>query len=274
MAHLYLVKDDRDGRTIHVFTFEKPRQAGYPGPATPVDLEYDMAVHEWPEGTEAPAPVLGNAKAEGPSRAFPRYEVFRNERACRENGYEPLEGEFVVIDSWFAYLRLFAPGGQNAEHWFEQLDQIDDAARSRGQRPEEPDEPQGASRDEVAAWIAKQHLAGDSSIRQILHLPTGADPDEIRFIEVSDRLVAPDSWLTPTPVAVDVRGKKYRLLVVDASSEQLERMKHDAALLPHGWRLSGAGEQVWRRGHERTPTIVLGSSSQRLQSISVPPQRG
>ena len=70
-------------------------------------------------------------------------------------------------------------------------------------------------------------------------------------------------------MSVDVQGKKYRLLVVDASSEQLERMKHDAALLPHGWRLGGEGEQVWRRGHERVPTIVLGSGAQRLQGVPV-----
>ena len=199
MAHVYLTEDHRNGTTTHVFTFENPRQAGYQVPAKPVDLEYDMAVHEWPEGADRPLPVLGRAKMRVASDPLPIYKVFGNERACRDEGYElqPDGMNFVVIDSWLAYLRLFAPAAQNAEHWFEQLDQIDDAARSRGQLPEEPDEPQGASRDDVAAWVAKQHLAVDSSIRQIVYLPMGAEPEEIRFIEVSDRLIAPDSWLAP-----------------------------------------------------------------------------
>jgi hypothetical protein len=95
----------------------------------------------------------------------------------------------------------------------------------------------------VAAWVARQHMNADSSIRSVLHLPNGALPQELRLLEVNDRILGEP--LQPIEFGLNVEGHLFRLLVADVTSEQLNRIKVDPSLLPAGWSLNDA--QVWRR---------------------------
>src|SRR4051812_14767986 len=79
------------------------------------------------------------------------------------------------------------------EQWFEFLDEVDAVTRRRQQGNPVTPTPAGAGRDEVALWIARKHLAADSSVREVLYLPKGSPADEIRLLEVNDRLTLPDA---------------------------------------------------------------------------------
>ena len=89
--------------------------------------------------------------------------------------------------------------------WLEFLDQLDAVARRRRQRQAKPEPPNGHDRDEVAAWIARRHLLADSAIRQVWYLPEAAPPNEIRFLEVNDRLCDPGRN------SASDRGDRFRL---------------------------------------------------------------
>jgi len=60
-------------------------------------------------------------------------------------------------------------------------------------------------RDRVARWYAKRHLETDAGVTQILHLPEGAPPREIRFLEVNE-LISEMSPPEPIDFGVDIDG--------------------------------------------------------------------
>jgi len=132
--------------------------------------------------------------------------------------------------------------------WFDFLDEVDAVARRRRQREAtEPDGPPANDRDTAAAWLAQQHFLVDVSIRAIWYLPHNAPPDEIRLLEVADRLAGPDvSQLGALDFGLDIEGSAFRLVVADATSEELERVQAKELALPEGWTLEQAIE--WRRG--------------------------
>jgi hypothetical protein len=152
--------------------------------------------------------------------------------------------------SWADYVKLNPTpevlGKLDEEIWYERLDEYDEASRRRRQRAQEPDSPAGGSRDEVADWVAKNHLLADSGIREVWYLPKGAPPDEIRFLELSDRLAGTESQADAIDFGLDIEGARFRLFVADVTSEQLEQIKRDPSRLPPGWTLQG--KRVWRRG--------------------------
>jgi hypothetical protein len=126
------------------------------------------------------------------------------------------------------------------EDWFEFLDQMDDVYRRRRDRGDEPDPPVDASRETIAEWKAKGHLFVDRTIRQILFLPKDAPPNEIRLIEVNDRLSGPDLGNGPIgtmnfPLGID--GDRFVLSVADVNSDELEAIKAGRLLMPPGWTL-------------------------------------
>jgi hypothetical protein len=131
------------------------------------------------------------------------------------------------------------------EQWYEFLDEIDEVSRRRRQRAREPAQLAGKSRDEVAAWLAKKHFIADSGIREVWYLPTGAPPDEIRFLELNDRLAGTESKVEAIDFGMDVEGAHFRLFVADITSKQLKQIKKDPSRLPKGWSLDG--HIVWRR---------------------------
>ena len=132
--------------------------------------------------------------------------------------------------------------------WYQFLDELDSVSRRRRRRVE-PEQPGGEDRDALAAWLAKKHLLADSGLREVWYLPRNAPADELRFLEVNDRLTGPTMERTqvqPIDFALDVQGFRSRLFVADIASEHLEEIRSGQLQLPNQWTLEGA--QVWRRG--------------------------
>lgn len=244
---MYLVKDSRHGATYLVFTWRDPREDGYKGHVLAgVSLDYDIeAVHQWPNGAAAPEACVGRAP-DNPNQ----YKVFKYSSERQTAGYEPVAGDPVVFGSWndYAKIHLLPPDPEQTddEQWYDYLDKVDEDSRRRRQRAQAPTPPSGGSRDEIAAWVAKKHLLVDSSIREVWYLPGLAPPDEIRLLEVNDRLASAGPRAEAIDFGLDVEGAKFRLLVADVTSEQLDQINLDASCLPPGWSLEN--NRTWRRG--------------------------
>jgi hypothetical protein len=131
------------------------------------------------------------------------------------------------------------------EDWYDFLDELDEVSRRRSQREPESPQPDGTSRNEVAAWVARKHFIADSGIREVWYLPTGSAPNEIRFLDVCDRLAGPDGNVGAIEFGLEVHGAPFRLLVADVNRDQIEQLKRDPSLLPPGWSLEA--NQIWRR---------------------------
>jgi hypothetical protein len=134
------------------------------------------------------------------------------------------------------------------EQWFEFLDELDAVSRRRQRRVEEPAPPAAAERDTMAHWMARKHLVSDSGIREIWYLPQGSPPDEIRLLEVNDRLALSDAEAARVePIEFGLAGQdtRFKLLVADVSGDQLDAIKAGRLDLPRGWELSG--KIIWGR---------------------------
>lgn len=130
--------------------------------------------------------------------------------------------------------------------WYDFLDELDAVTRRRRQREGEPDPPPGTDRDTLAAWIARKHFLIDSGIREIWFLPQEAPAEEIRLLEVNNRLAGPDSdRVEAVDFVLDIQGCPFQLLVADVTSDELEQIKEGRLSLPEGWTLDG--NVVWRR---------------------------
>lgn len=243
---MFLVEDKRHGANYLVFTVEDPRKAGFNGAIVEgVTLDYDLgAVHSWPDGQEAPNVSVGQS-ASDPKH----FKVFRTPFDRDREGYSPVSGTALQFGSWKEYARLHLippdPDQFDDEVWYDYLDKVDDDASRRRQRQSEILPPLAHDRDTVAAWVAKKHLVADNSIREVWYLPNGASPDEIRLLELNDRLGTLNSDANAIDFGLDVNGARFRLLVADISSEQLDRIKKGRSNLPTGWSL--ADNQVWGR---------------------------
>jgi hypothetical protein len=240
---VFLVEDKRHGMTNLVFTWEDPRRVGYKGNVVEgVSLDYDMeAVHSWPDGHASPEACVGR-DPDNPSH----YKVFRYGSDRHEARFQPVQGTAAVFGSWRDYLKLYHAEDLPEEDWYQELDRFDEASRLRRQRAPEPDPPMGKSRDEVAAWVAKKHLLVDSGIREVWYLPRGAPPEEIRLLELSDRLAGTESKAEAIDFGLDVEGARFCLFVADITSDQLDQIKKDPSRLPSGWSLDES--RTWRRG--------------------------
>lgn len=243
---MYLVEDNRHGATYLIFTGEDPRKAGYKGTVIDgVRLDYDMdAVHSWPDGSNMPDACTGRA------RNNPKfYKVFKYRSELHPEEFEFVDGSLGVFGSWNDYVKFHLvppdPVQTDDEQWYEYLDRLDEDARRRRTSSQSVDAPIGGNRDEIAAWVAKKHFVTDSSIREIWYLPQGSPQEEIRFLEVNDRLAGTESNVQAIDFGLDIQGAQYRLLVADITSEKLEEIKKDPARLPSGWSLDG--NTIWRR---------------------------
>ncbi len=244
---MFLVTDRRPGAAFLVFTWVDPRKDGCRGNVIEgVSLDYNMeAVHNWPDGDDCPEACVGRA-VDNPKH----YKVFKYSRELMGAGYQPVAGTAVVFGSWSDYLKLNPDADAleklDEQTWYERLDELDEGSRRRRQHAQEPALPAGGSRDDVAAWVAKNHLIADSSIREVWYLPREAPPDEIRLLELNDRLAGSESEPDAIDFGLNVAGASFRLFVADLTSEQLERVKQDPSRPPSGWSLDGI--KIWRRG--------------------------
>jgi hypothetical protein len=93
----------------------------------------------------------------------------------------------------------------------------------------------------MARWYAESHLKTDPGIVSVHYLPTKAEEREIRFIEVN-RLMGDrnDDALEPIDFGIDVgMDTAHKLLVLDVTPKQWERIKAQKLSLPSGWSLEG-----------------------------------
>jgi hypothetical protein len=150
-----------------------------------------------------------------------------------------------VFGSWSDFRELFPSPDQPSERWFRSLDEIDEIARRRREKQGSEPVPAGSNRDEVAHWVARQHMQVDTGIREVWYLPIGSAPDEIRLLEVSERIDRNGDRAEPIDFGLEVGGRRLRLLVADVNGRQVEQINKDPSLLPAGWEISG--RQVWGR---------------------------
>jgi hypothetical protein len=236
---MFLVQDKP--MTNLVFIGEDPREAGYTGHVENVTLDYDIAaIHRWPEGAAAPEACVGRDPGDPH-----HYKVFKYSSERQSAGYQPVEGTPVVFASWPDYRKLVHPDLINDEAWYEYLDWLDEKSRRRRQRAPVPDAPADKTRDQVAAWVAKKHLLVDTSIRAVWYLPHGSPADEIRLLEVNDRLTGNESKVEAIDFGLDIEGAQFSLFVADITSEQLDQIRQGRLRLPPGWSLDES--MVWRR---------------------------
>ncbi|HET6250216.1 MAG TPA: hypothetical protein VFE47_21175 [Tepidisphaeraceae bacterium] len=130
--------------------------------------------------------------------------------------------------------------------WVEFLNELDEVSRRRRSRAPDLSKPAGNSKDQVAEWVARMHLATDTTIKEIWYLPTGSLGDEIRLIELNGRLAGTGWGLEPIEFPLDVDGTHFKLMVADTTSEEFDHARNDSSELPSGWSLVDA--KRWGRG--------------------------
>ncbi len=133
----------------------------------------------------------------------------------------------------------------------QELTELDDAdwadvlERARRERQNgfepEPTLPKTPSRDELAQWCGRSHLAADPGIKEVIYLPGNAPPNEIRLLEVNlFSHVAPDAPIEPIDFGSEPEfASRFLLLVADVTPEQWEAIKQGQLPLPAGWVLDG-----------------------------------
>ena len=97
-------------------------------------------------------------------------------------------------------------------------------------------------RNSTARWYAIQRLKTDPAIREVLYLPTNAPDREIRLVEINELLAGRnDDALEPIDFGVD-RGMKseHKLLVLDVTPSQWQRINESDLALPPSWSLNDA----------------------------------
>jgi hypothetical protein len=246
---MFRVMDQRS--ETQVFTSEDPRSAGYKGAVEEqVTLEFDIdKILLIPEGSEYGEPCLARSRENAK-----RYKVFKYRRDLGAAGYEFVaSGTPNVFRSWQDYvrIRLNPPSPDEIKEevdWYDYLDDVDNKARQLRQRSPWPETPKDASRDAVAEWLAKKHFVTDPTIREIWYLPQGAPESEIRFLEVSDRVLGNEEKVEPFDFGLKELGKHFRVSIADVSGDQLERIRRDPTILPPGWLIDG---NIVRRRRER-----------------------
>lgn len=97
------------------------------------------------------------------------------------------------------------------------------------------------NRDTLADWYARQHLKTDPGIVEANYLPHGSDDREIRFLLVNELMGERlDHSLVPIDFGID-RGLEtsHRLVFLDVTPAQWERILRGELDLPEGWSLQG-----------------------------------
>jgi len=238
---MFLVTDQRYGATYRVFTVEDPRKLGFNADLIEgVSLDYDFeTVHRWSEGERQPEACLGRAKSDPK-----QYKVFRYGSDCDAAGYERVPGTPLVFGAWSESisLRLNPPDPEQIddEQWYDYLDKLDEDSCRRRRSQVQVSAPTNGDRDAVAAWLAKTHIIADSAIREVWYLPKGAPPEEIRLLEVNDRLAGSQASVEAVDFGLNVAGRPFQLLVADITTDQLLQLRQDPSRLPPGWSIDGA----------------------------------
>jgi hypothetical protein len=94
----------------------------------------------------------------------------------------------------------------------------------------------------MASWYAKEHLKTDPAIVAVYYLPENAGEREIRLIEVNELMGdRNDDAIEPIDFGVDLGTEAaHKLLVVDVTPDQWNRIKAKTIRLPGNWSLENA----------------------------------
>ena len=97
-------------------------------------------------------------------------------------------------------------------------------------------------RDSMARWYAQEHLKTDPGIVAVYFLPANADEREIRFVEINNLIGdRTDDVLEPIDFGIDAgTDHAHKLLVLDVTPNQWDRIQQRELQLPNGWLLDGA----------------------------------
>jgi hypothetical protein len=115
-------------------------------------------------------------------------------------------------------------------------------AKLQREDPDERPRP-GASRDEFAHWVARQHLFVDPGLSRIIYLPTNAPPEEIRLLEVNEWLPATNEQRVDLlDMSLDLPGLDFVVLASDITPDQWKAITSKRLRLPDGWDLRDAQE--------------------------------
>lgn len=98
------------------------------------------------------------------------------------------------------------------------------------------------NRDALARQYADRHLKTDPGIREVYYLPRGAPEREIRFVEINEQIADRDrDPLEPIDFGIDTKGETaHRLIVLDVTPVQWEKINRKELPLPRGWTLKDA----------------------------------
>ena len=97
-------------------------------------------------------------------------------------------------------------------------------------------------KEQMARWYAGRHLETDPGIQAVYYLSAGAPDREIRFLEVNELMAVRDNDpLEPIDFGIDIGGADaHRLMVLDVTPAQWEKITGGGLQLPEGWSLDGA----------------------------------
>lgn len=243
---MFLIKYRRYGMDNYVFIERDPRTEGYQGEIVDDDVslvyKWDH-IHAWPYGQHAPSPRLGR-DPKNPKH----YEVFKFPDDMDRAGYElvSMNTPFFAT-TWSTYKKQFDPELHKipADAWFDELEKADAAAKIRRRMDESPEPKADSSTDQIAEWVAKRHISADAGIREVWYLRAGSPADEIRLLEVSELYATESTVIEPIDYGLDIDGAKFKLLVADVTSEQLQQIKTEPSRLPKNWTFDDA--KSWGR---------------------------
>jgi len=99
-------------------------------------------------------------------------------------------------------------------------------------------------RDSLAGWYARSHLKTDPGIDRVVYLPNDAPDREIRFVEINTMIGdRTDDSLEPIDFGIDTGTENaHKLLVLDVTPTQWERIRLHQLSLPRDWSLDRALE--------------------------------
>lgn len=98
---MFLVDFENDGIGFCIFTYDDPRQDGFP--ATVIEnasLDYPDTIHEWPIGSSCPDACLGIAPTD-PCE----FRVFKYRAELRNACFRDANAEFAVEASWADFVK-------------------------------------------------------------------------------------------------------------------------------------------------------------------------
>ena len=94
----------------------------------------------------------------------------------------------------------------------------------------------------MAGWYATQHLKTDPGVVSIYFLPVNSSEREIRLIEINNLIGdRNDDALEPIDFGIETGTEsEHKLLVLDVTPDQWDRIQTGELRLPEGWSLDDA----------------------------------